>query len=35
MHLEPITADDFVIDEDASYAISILKEYLKNNKISL
>lgn len=32
-HLEPLTADDFVIEEGTSYAFSLIRDFLKNKKI--
>jgi len=33
--LEPLTADDFVIDENPVYAIARLKEFFKDTKIPI
>lgn len=33
--LEPLTADDFVIDENAPYAFTVLKDFFTNKKIAV
>lgn len=33
--LEPMNADDFKIEENVTYAVSLLKEFCKNRKILL
>lgn len=33
--LEPVNADDLVVDENPTYAISLMKDFFKNRKIIL
>lgn len=33
--LEPLTADDFIIDDNVPYAFSVLKDFLVNKKIPI
>lgn len=33
--LEPINADDFVVEENPAYAFSLIQDFFKNHKIIL
>lgn len=34
-HLEPLSPDDFIIKESATYAFSLLHDFFKNKKIAV
>lgn len=34
-HLEPISADDFIIEESTAYAFTLLHDFFKNKKVAI